>query len=516
MESLFNFVLLWTVVIIVQCYCTYIPIFEEEEYKAQIISKENLKQVKIYDYGTPSDIQELYDIQNGNLLPMARIKYIKYKQQPELNLDKGKTVVSQKAFNFVIKSKDCPEKKIYEKALLRAEEEISKALEIKNTINVDVYIEDFCANLKSINCMSLVGMTYAPIYIALKDSPDGREYAYPQALAKQLNLDKEVDFAEHDLIVYLNTHMAKEDFSELVVTHEILHGLGFMGNGVVVGKSIGINDMEEELFSPYVYYDIEVNGDSYNYQFLGFLPFTVYEKHIVSLKDPNTYLYRTGFDEFYHKSVNITSYSLNALSSTKEQFSVLSQIYKDIYKASSSIDKYRKNADLYLTNNSIGFKASDGEIITLQSFDNKYLSSSTACHVAVPFKCESFKQCFSENIEEYDNNYLMYFSFPTKFKTSEMLKKFNNNYGLIGPNILKILTTIGWTEKGKPEDQRTYYVTNDQFPDVYNNLFEINAINKMNGNNRKESNLVSASITLNSHILSIIILILLLIFIIHF
>lgn len=346
--------------------------------------------------------------------------------------------------------------------------------------------------------MSLVGMTYSPIYISLKEStdPNEREYAYPQALAKQLTLDKEVDFADHDLIIYLNTHMAKEDYSELIATHEIIHGLGFMGNGVVIGESIGMFNIEEELFSPYVYYDLEGNNDnSYNYHILGFLPFTIFEKFIVPLKNKEDYIFRSGFEEFYSKSVNISSYSLNALSSANDQFAALSDIYNDIYKNSKFIDKYREIANLYLTHDSLGFRSNDGEIIKLQSFDDRYLSSSTACHIAVPFKCESFGTCFSDDINDYDNEYLMYFSYPLQFKTSEMLKKFNNKYSLIGPKLLKILTTMGWTEKGTIQEAKTYYVSNDQFPDVYDNLFEINANKKLYEGTKNETFIVSKSIS---------------------
>jgi len=478
--------------------------------------KENSQNIKVYDYGTPSNLQELYEIQNGNLIPMAKIKYINYKKSSDYTKKVGKAITSQKAFNFNIKSTKSSESEIYEKALLRAEEIISNAIEIKKTINIDVYIEDFCDSIQNMQCVSLVGMTYSPLYIALKDGPNEREYAYPQALAKQLNLDKEVDFADHDLIIYLNTKMAKDDYSDLIVTHEILHGLGIMGNGVVIGKSIGMNDMDDELFSPYVYYDLESSGKEYNYHLLGFLPFTVYEKHIVSINEPDTYLYRTGFDEFYQKSINITSYSLDAQSSATDQFSVLTDIYKDIYNNNNSADRYREIAKLYKKHNTIGFKSNDGEVITLQTFNDKYLSSSSICHISVPYKCDELASCTSNKIDDYDNDFLMYFNYPIQFKTSDMINRFKNKYGLIGPKIMKILTTIGWTEKGQPADEKTYYVTNDQFPDVYDNLFEVKANNKMQNNNKKDSYLVSESIKLNTHFISIIVLILLSLYLIYY
>jgi len=480
--------LLFFIITIIQSYCSSIPINIDEN-----INNNNINQkVKIYDYGIPSNLQELYDIQNGRILPIAKVRYINYKK-PVTNINKREN--TEHPFNFVIKSEDCPEKEIYKKALLRSEEEISKALEIKNTINVDVYIEDFCKSIKGAACFSLVGMTYSPIYIALKESSSSneREYAYPQALAKQLNLDKEVDFSNHDLIIYLNTHMAKDDFSEIITTHEIIHGLGFMGNGVVVGKSIGIPNIKDEIFSPYVYYDIEkIAKNTYNYNLLGFLPFTVFEKHIVAIEDQDNYLYRTGYDEFFNNSVNITSYSLDFNSSTEEQFSVLSKIYSEIFKDNEYLDKYRKITKLYFIHDSIGFKSSDGEVITLQTFNDVYSSSSSGNHMAVPFKCEALNTCHTDNINDYDNDYLMYYSFPFQFKASDMLKKFKNEYGIIGPKLMKILTTIGWTEKGKESDNKVYYVSNNDFPDVYDNLFELKSNNAFK-NNGKEPFVISSS-----------------------
>jgi len=461
---------------------------------ASNINNENINRLRIYDYGIPSNIQELYEIQNGKLLPMAKVKYINYKIM-ELKFDRGKKIISQKPFAFNIKSGNCPETEIYKRALAKAEEVISNALDIKRTINVDVYVEDFCNTLSGAACMSLVGMTYSPIYVALKESadPNEREYAYPQALAKQLILDKEIDYTDHDLIIYLNTHMAKDDYSELIITHEIIHGLGFMGNGVLIGQSIGMHDMKEELFSPYVYYNLENNDKSFNYHLLGFLPFTIFEKFIVPIKNDSSYLFRSGFDEFFNKSINITTYSLNALSSSSDQFDALTDIYKNIYENNKAIDNYREIAKLYLTHNSIGFRTNDGEVVKLQTFNDKYLSSSSVCHIAVPFQCEVFNRCFSSEINDYDNEYLMYFSYPLQFKTSEMIKKFNNKYGLIGPKLLKILTTMGWTEKGTTPNTKIYYVVNDQFPDIYDNLFEINANKKMYENVKNDTYLVSFS-----------------------
>jgi len=506
MEFIYFFILT-IIVIIIPTYGNFIPIGKNDNI--------NSNNVKIYDYGTPSNLQDLYDFHNGNLLPMAKIRYINYKQSSDFTKNEVKAITSQKAFNFIIKSEKSPESEIYEKALLRSEEIISNAIEIKKTINVDVYIEDFCETLENMQCVSLVGMTYSPLYVALKEGPNEREYAYPQALAKQLKLDKEIDFADHDLIVYLNTRMVKEDYSDLIVTHEILHGLGIMGNGVVIGKNIGMTNMNDEAFSPYVYYDLETNGKDYKYNLLGFLPFTVYEKHIVPLNNHDNYICRSGFEEFYHNSINITSYSLNALSSANDQFSVLSNIYKDIYNNNESIDRYREIAKLYKTHNSIGFKSSDGEIITLQTFDDKYLSSSSICHISVPFNCNDFSSCSSDNIDDYDNDFLMYYSYPIQFKTSDMIQRFNNKYGLIGPKLMKILTTIGWTEKGKSVDNKIYYVTNNQYPDVYDNLFEVKANNKMYNSNKKESYMISESIKIDSHFINVIALILLSLYIIH-
>ncbi|ORY77089.1 hypothetical protein LY90DRAFT_665353 [Neocallimastix californiae] len=471
------------IILIACCYCRYVVYnITNLKIESSIINDDinekineiddNILKLKVYDYGIPSNIQELYELQNGKLLPMAKVKYINYKLKDQ-KLDRGKNILYKRPFNFKIKSDDY----------------------IKRTINVDVYIEDFCSTMRDAACISLVGMTYSPIYVSLKENPDPneREYAYPQALAKQLILDKEVHFTDHDIIIYLNTHMARDDYSELIVTHEIIHGLGFMGNGVLIGKSIGMVDMKEELFSPYVYFNLESSEDSYNYHLLGFLPFTIFEKYIVPIKNTSSYLFRSEFDEFYKKSVNITSYSLSAQSSARDQFTALSDIYKSIYENSKSIDKYRKIAKLYLTHNSFGFRTSDGEVIMLQSFNDKYLSSSTACHIAVPYKCENFDSCFSSEINDYDNNYLMYFSYPLQFKTSEMLKKFKNKYGLISPKLLKILTTIGWTEKGTAPESKTYYVVNGNFPDIYDNLFEIKANRKIYESSENETYLVSFS-----------------------
>jgi len=123
MEKTNIFILL--IAIIASCYGTYLP--EYNGIKSQN-DQENSQNIKIYDYGTPSNLQELYEIQNGNLIPMAKIKYINYKQPSNFVKIEGKAITSQKAFNFNIKTEKSAESEIYEKALLRAEETISNAI----------------------------------------------------------------------------------------------------------------------------------------------------------------------------------------------------------------------------------------------------------------------------------------------------------------------------------------------------------------------------------------------------
>jgi len=126
-------ILIILIVKIASSYC-YNLLFNEEnisnEHEDSKINNDinnNIRGVKIYDFGTPSNLQELFDIQN-NRLPPAKIKYIKYKTKHDFNIKKGKALKSIKPFNFNIKSKDSPEMKIFEKALKRAEDEISNAL----------------------------------------------------------------------------------------------------------------------------------------------------------------------------------------------------------------------------------------------------------------------------------------------------------------------------------------------------------------------------------------------------
>eukprot|EP00833_Pecoramyces_ruminatium_P012828 jgi/Orpsp1_1/1186860/evm.model.d7180000053699.2 len=138
--------IIFLIFLITQCNCNFIQFnttnFEiKEELENESIVGTNFKtnnniddnkieKLKVYDYGMPLNIQELYEIQNGILLPMAKVKYINIKQNnPNFKkLSNAREIVSERPFNFVIKSDSSPETDIYKKALLKAEEIISNAI----------------------------------------------------------------------------------------------------------------------------------------------------------------------------------------------------------------------------------------------------------------------------------------------------------------------------------------------------------------------------------------------------
>jgi len=126
------------IILIACCYCRYVVYnITNLKIESSIINDDinekineiddNILKLKVYDYGIPSNIQELYELQNGKLLPMAKVKYINYKLKDQ-KLDRGKNILYKRPFNFKIKSDDCPEKEIYKRALENAEKTISNAI----------------------------------------------------------------------------------------------------------------------------------------------------------------------------------------------------------------------------------------------------------------------------------------------------------------------------------------------------------------------------------------------------
>jgi len=361
--------------------------------------------------------------------------------------------------------------------------------EIYKPIVFDVYIDDlskygynrFIAGCTDINL------------IALRFSNDTKTppYTYTQALVKQLNLNKNIEFKEKDFTLLVNVNTTYTDKLNITyqvdlehsILHELLHGLGFGSETGHIKELDSTNKnktIHDYVYAPREMHEINeklllnVEGHSdYFYlwgssEYKGLYPLSIYEKHFVDLHTKK-YIFK-GLEFLYQE---LDCFNKTLLINVSDDFATcvnkLSSKTRDIITTIPM--KY------YLKAHSIGFLNKLGKIIPLQTFDNAYREGGSICHIEFT-KEKEFNKYLNEtikgnnqnspnlnndNIYNYiDENMLMYYcevGADHDLILSTVAK--NNKHELISSDILSVLTTLGWTEKGTTKSNNTYYVADD-------------------------------------------------------
>jgi len=345
-------------------------------------------------------------------------------------------------------------------------------------------------------------------YVPLKTS--GNEstapYLYPQALVKQLKLNKEPKYKKNDFIMVIdngksNPQSESKELRRLII-HEIFHGLGFMSLASVKkltdndvyniynpGEPLQFNETDRYAILPYTVPSFSqklldiTDGEEYldqliNTEISKFMPFSVFDKNIVSLKSGEKL-----FDdlEFYYKEASQKCLPKNGspLLLKESTDKKISDCFESISSETQEIIT-RNIRDHYFEPQTLGILTDDGETVPLQTMGYLYVPGSSVSHIANPlydliftkliqYGPEAVKNYYDETTEKlrkeyvleyYDDNYILYFSDEDDLTFDEMLQLLPNNeyHPLIGEGIIKIMKTLGWTEKGEQKSNETYYL----------------------------------------------------------
>jgi len=352
---------------------------------------------------------------------------------------------------------------------------------------------------------NLVALTTDFNYVSLKSSNDTETppYIYPQSLAKQLNLDRELNLKKNDFLIFFNTDnidkISKyypDSNISTVILHEIIHGLGFIGTGTLYNFESDASTLTtpeqilEHLagssFMPNILTGIDSDEidnantledlDKINLQFDSFTPLSIYQKYLIDL-DTNEKIFKDL--GFVHEEFN------NCI----ESFDQYETLFDAINNCVSKFDKETKDllkkiaTDYYLKHQSTGFLTADNLIMPIQTFDNDFSPASSISHNDSKYYhtliemmnnnieiTPDYYDVTEKNAEEVlDEDFLMYYH--TVMVSREFLLKTvakNNKHGLIGPKIVSALKTIGWTEKGEKSSDKIYYIDDDNIPEQNN------------------------------------------------
>jgi len=293
------------------------------------------------------------------------------------------------------------------RALNKVIDILGSTFEIYKPIVFDAYVVD----LDKYGMKGVGGMDIDNKNVALKTSENEPPYVYPQALVKQLNLNKEIEFKENDFNILLNNKNYREDILLRLITHEIIHGLGFIEfhkidyvsddenmeniglKNFVFNEKSDLNDAKI-LPRPIIKYDLEqINqsktcGDVLKGSVIGFTPLSIFEKYIVDINSKEKVL--EGLNNLYQEFNN-------CLKDKK-----LSNDKKKCYESVSPNSKKLMSeipTKYYMKKDSIGFLTNDNTVVVpLQTFESEYGSGSSVCHSRIDY------EAFMDAYDKYENN----------------------------------------------------------------------------------------------------------------
>jgi len=376
---------------------------------------------------------------------------------------------------------------------------ISNAFEIYQPIVFEVFVDDLIGKYKYTDdkLAGVFDLNYVPLKAS--ESNSSTPYLYPQTLVKQLKLNKQPKYKKNDFIMIINNWASnpekRNNEYRSLLTHELLHGLGFdslasvseLNSNDNSGGPLVFNENAKYAIFPYVLpsfneklleiTDItEFKEQLDDSKVSQFLPFSVFDKNIVSLKSGEKIFEKlqSYYEEVSEKCLDGTPLTLKDLND-KYRSSCFSKLSNKTQEIVTSIIK-----ENYFEHHTLGILTNDGDMVPLQTMDNTYVPGSSVIHTANPLydkasdlmregNLDSLNELMNNStgivkkeaiLKYYDDNYILYFSDEDNFTVEEMLEFLPNNekHPLIGEGIIKILKTFGWTEKGKKESTETYYL----------------------------------------------------------
>jgi len=390
----------------------------------------------------------------------------------------------------------------YKKNIADALEIISNTFEIYEPITFESNIFD----LKKYGIYNLIAGVGDTNYVALREVNDTSNppIIYPQSLAKQLKLDKKPNYKKNDFILLLNNKLSKknERISNVrIILHEIIHGLGF-GSMVSIDDLTTFNDSIDERklmdefkilddddinnvkLLPHPIYNFnstifrnaknekEFSESLNNLEVHGFFPLTVFDKNIVDIKSKN-YI----FEKLTHLYEDFNKCYSGIPFKAIEYYNKIHGCYNKLNPETKEILSTLPFKN-FIAKKNIGILTLDNTIVPLQTFDDKFISSSSVSHTyekKMDF-CENESSNSNkmyddvckilildtvDNIDYYmDKDFLMNYTCRDNLSMETLLDTIlkDNKHGLIGPGIISILKTLGWTEKGEKPSDTIYYL----------------------------------------------------------
>ncbi|CAG8562118.1 1646_t:CDS:2 [Acaulospora morrowiae] len=324
-------------------------------------------------------------------------------------LNSTKFVSPSSAFviDFTCGSSDVNLCKKAKNAFLSAGQRIASVIQFNTPINVKASFDKLSTNT--------LGQASPARLIPLKDR-DGIIRLYPQALVKQMQFPKHPEFNNYDILAEFTTTAKwffKEDVNiqkdqydfEYVITHEIIHGLGF------------ISGWREWFLS-------------------SLSDLTPYPLFLDDSTDPNKLITYTGFFEMAfdrYMMLNLTkktmittlAQEINRFAPIGKKFASLSSFEKEFQSSPQAL--IAKNLSLAaIIPYTMDFVTHDSTPVILETSLNPYSIKSSISHVDTLYTDTS--------------DFLMVYDSKHGIRFDDLAKNYG---GVIGSKLIKVLETLG-------------------------------------------------------------------------
>jgi len=310
-------------------------------------------------------------------------------------------------------------------AIAKSARYLSTTFNFKSPVIVNATHYDFCSQELEKPCglQNNIAKAGADMFYALEDK-DGLERLYPQALVKQYQFPSNPKFSQFDITVELNAAadevawidgdppiQEKQADAFYIVTHELLHGLGFLSgwralpdkNGEIIGLLPPITQRDDKTFEN----NQEVNVSSPSVREV------IFDKYMIFLSDGS------------HVS-EITKQLDESLLKTNDLGPSEIQLIRKMYELSSNTPK------------SFGFLPKD----------SKDIKDAVILETSIPYT-------FGSSISHVDHetymktpDFLMMFAAIPGMTIDEIVSHVNGNPGeYIGPKTRSVFTYLGYVFK---------------------------------------------------------------------
>ncbi|KAG4097475.1 hypothetical protein H8356DRAFT_1041013 [Neocallimastix lanati (nom. inval.)] len=292
--------------------------------------------------------------------------------------------------------------------------------------------------------------TSIDVYYYLRLESSNIKCNYPQSLVKQFITNGQINYVEHDFTISFSTN---EDYYienmnelttkrqgydlKLILYHEIIHGLGIKTEITSIENYLKENEVNPSEFTNFV-------GEN-SYMVILREP-TIYDNFVRNENiSYNTLAEELGpFVEAFPKIKN----KLEEYGSDRTTILDYTKTMNEIVESNITVVNAAMQAYGMVSHDGLYFKGKLNNI-PLQTFENDFENGVSIIHT---------KHC--ENTLESDK-YLLDWKIPN----GKIICNANNTSGIMGPEILDMLNTIGWPTVNDSEQQK--YIIEESIDSIF-------------------------------------------------